>query len=31
MSLAGPSRTIVVEPVREPAQAPAPKPQPVKA
>jgi hypothetical protein len=33
MSLAGPSRTIVVEPVREPAQAPAPapKPEPVKA
>jgi hypothetical protein len=30
MSLSGPSRTIVVEPVREPAQAPAPK-QPVKA
>jgi hypothetical protein len=33
MSLSGPSRTIVVEPVREPVQAPAPapKPEPVKA
>jgi len=29
MCLSGPSRTIVVEPVRKPAEAPAP--QPVKA
>jgi hypothetical protein len=31
MSLSGPVRTIVVEPVERPAEVPAPPPQPVKA
>jgi hypothetical protein len=31
VSLSGPVRTIVVEPVQAPAEAPAPPPQPVKA
>jgi hypothetical protein len=31
VSLSGPVRTIVVEPVRAPVEAPAPAPQPVKA
>jgi hypothetical protein len=31
VSLSGPVRTIVVEPVQTPAEAPAPPPQPVKA
>jgi hypothetical protein len=31
VSLSGPVRTIVVEPVRAPVEAPAPPPEPVKA